>query len=95
MAENPVRNDRDVQRYELEIDGQVAIAAYDRRGDVVAFTHTVVPSALEGKGVASRLVKAALADVRASGLKILPLCEFVATYLERHPEERDLLAADA
>ena len=80
-------------RYELEIDGAMAIAAYQRRGDVLAFTHTEVPDALEGRGVASRLVKGALDDVRAKGLKIEPACSFVAAYVERHPELGDLVAA--
>jgi predicted GNAT family acetyltransferase len=87
-----VRNNRSEQRYELDIGGQVAIAAYDRRDDVIAFTHTEVPEALAGQGIAGRLVKAALADVRAQSLKILPLCEYVAGYVDRHPEEQDLLA---
>jgi predicted GNAT family acetyltransferase len=80
------------QRYELHQDDALAIAAYERRGDVIVFTHTVVPAALQGKGIASRLIKHALDDVRAQGLKIDPQCEFVAAYLDRHPEERDLLA---
>lgn len=90
MAE--IVNNTAKQRYELHQDDALAIAAYERRGDVVAFTHTVVPGALQGKGIASRLIKHALDDVRAQGLKIDPRCEFVTAYLERHPEERDLLA---
>jgi len=87
-----VRNNVAEGRYELAVDGEVAIAAYQRDGDVVVFTHTVTPDALRGRGVASRLVAGALADVRRQGLKALPRCEFVIAYLERHPEDRDLLA---
>ncbi len=79
-------------RYELQVDGDLAIAAYEQRGDVIAFTHTIVPEALQGRGIASRLIKAALADVRARRLKMSPECPFVEAYVERHPEERDLLA---
>ncbi|MFC3432111.1 MULTISPECIES: GNAT family N-acetyltransferase [Sphingobium] len=43
----------------------------------------------------SRLISAALQDAREQGLKVIPLCEFVAAYIERHPEEQDLLALDA
>lgn len=88
-----VRNDEGEGRYELAVEGDLAIAAYRREGDVVVFTHTLVPEALEGHGVGSRLVKGALDDVRAQGLKIVPACAFVAGYVERHPEERDLLTA--
>jgi predicted GNAT family acetyltransferase len=50
---------------------------------------------MEGKGIASRLVKGALDDARRQGLKVVPLCSFVAAYIDRHPEEQDLLASDA
>ncbi len=80
------------RRYELEAEGGIAIAAYEPNGKVLAFTHTEVPKALEGRGIASQLIEGALADVRARGLKVLPLCWFVAQYIDRHPGERDLLA---
>ena len=79
-------------RYELTVDGRVAIAAYQDEGGVRVFTHTLVPPELEGHGVGTRLVEGALADVRARGLKIVPRCPFVAAYVERHPEARDLVA---
>ncbi len=90
-----VHNNIDDSRYELHVDDGLAIAAYDRREGAVVFTHTQVPAALEGRGIASRLIKGALDDVRAQGLKVVPLCEFVAAYLDRHPDEQDLLALDA
>jgi predicted GNAT family acetyltransferase len=90
-----VRNNAAEGRYELTIDGQLAIAAYEQREGALVFTHTEVPEALEGQGVGSRLVRAALADARERGLKVVPLCHFVEAYIERHPEEQDLLALDA
>lgn len=90
-----VRNNESEGRYELVIEGQLAIAAYDRREGALVFTHTEVPKALAGQGVGSRLVEGALTDVREQGLKVVPLCEFVAAYIERHPEAQDLLALDA
>jgi len=95
MSEASVTNNAAEQQYELAVDGAVAIAAYEQRGDVIAFTHTEVPEALEGKGIAGRLIKGALADVRSSGRKLLPLCSFVAAWIDRHPEQQDLLAPDA
>jgi len=80
-------------RYEIAADGGVAIAAYRLGDGVITFTHTEVPAALEGRGIASRLIKGALADVRARGLKVVPLCSFVAGYIQRHPEEQNLLAS--
>jgi predicted GNAT family acetyltransferase len=93
MAE--IINNRAENRYELQESGEIAFAAYERRGDVIVFTHTIVPQALEGRGIASQLVSHALDDVRAQGLKIDPQCQFVAAYLKRHPKERDLLASGA
>ncbi|UIJ45601.1 N-acetyltransferase [Sphingomonas cannabina] len=87
-----VTDNRDANRYELVEEGHKAVAAYKLSGDMITFTHTVVPQELQGRGVASRLIKAALDDVRARGLKVVAQCPFVAAYIERHPEERDLLA---
>ncbi len=87
-----VRNNREKQRYELEVDGHLALAAYRLRPGRITFTHTEVPEAIGGRGVATRLVKAALAGARAQGLKVVPACPFVKHYIDTHPEEQDLLA---
>ncbi|HEY0626902.1 MAG TPA: GNAT family N-acetyltransferase [Allosphingosinicella sp.] len=87
-----VRNNEDETRYELETDAGLALAAYAPKNGIVSFTHTEVPQALEGQGIGSRLIKGALDDVRSRGLKVRPLCSFVRSYMERHPETHDLLA---
>ena len=87
-----VRHNEAESRYELERDSETAFAAYRREGELVVFDHTVVPEALEGKGVGSALVKGALADVRRQGLKVQPDCSFVRHYIERHEDVQDLLA---
>lgn len=79
-------------RFELEQDGEIAFAAYRIEGDTITFTHTIVPPALEGHGVASRLIAHALGEARAKGLKVVPQCSFVAAYIDRHPDMQDLLA---
>jgi predicted GNAT family acetyltransferase len=87
-----VRNNEAAHRYELEVDGALAIAEYRLRPGRISFIHTEVPKALEGRGIGKRLVKAALDDARAQGLKVLPICPFVKHYIDTHPEEQDLLA---
>jgi uncharacterized protein len=87
-----VRNNEAEQRYELEVEGQLALAAYRVRDGRITFTHTEVPGALEGRGLGSRLIEAALEDVREQGLKVVPACAFVKHYIETHPDEQDLLA---
>jgi uncharacterized protein len=86
-----VRDNKAEQEFELMVGGGRAIAAYQREGDRIVFTHTEVPPALEGRGVGSRLVRGALDQVRDAGLKVVPQCSFVRAYIQRHPEYRDLL----
>ena len=73
-------------RYELDTEHGVAIAIYTVQADRAIFTHTEVPAADEGKGIGTRLVRAALDDVRRRGLTIVPACSFVADFVRRHPE---------
>lgn len=87
-----VRDDAARQRYELDMDGALAFIDYLREEGRVIMTHAEVPLALRGGGIGSALVKGALALVRERGEKVVPLCPFVAQYMRRHPETRDLLA---
>lgn len=87
-----VRNNEAEHRYELEVEGQLTLAAYEIRDGTITFTHTEVPKALEGRGIGSKLVEAALDDARAQGLKVVPACPFVKHYMDKHPETQDLLA---
>lgn len=88
----PVRDNRAEAEYELTVDGHRAVAAYQIEGDRIVFTHTVVPPAIEGRGVGSRLIRGALDSARDRGLKVVPQCPFVRAFIERHEEYRDLLA---
>jgi predicted GNAT family acetyltransferase len=85
----------EAHRYELLLDGErIGELAYSQRNDRIAFTHTNVNPAFEGRGFGSRLAEAALADARRQGLAVVPLCPFIAWYIEQHPEHGDLVAAD-
>ena len=89
-----VVNVPDAHRYELLLDGErIGELAYRQRKGRIAFTHTNVNPAYEGRGLGSRLAKAALADARLQGLAVVPLCPFIAWYIEQHPEHEDLVAA--
>lgn len=83
-----VRDNTALSHFELDTGRGLAIAAYRIAGDTITFTHTEVPPALRGGGIASRLVRSALEEARARGLRIVPLCSFVAEYVARHPEYR-------
>ena len=83
-------------RYEIrDGDRLLGLAAYQRRGDQVVFTHTEVEDSQEHSGLGSRLVRGALDDVRRSGGTVVPLCSFVKGWIERHPEYRDRVDAPA
>ncbi|HVJ02843.1 MAG TPA: GNAT family N-acetyltransferase [Sphingomonas sp.] len=87
-----VRDNQERHRFELVEEGHLAFAEYELADGVITFTHTIVPSSMQGNGVGSRLVSGALAQVRERGLKVVPRCPFVAAYIARHPEWKDLLA---
>src|SRR5205085_227229 len=73
-------------------DGRlIGLAAYRRRDGRIAFTHTEVDESCAGRGCGSRLAAAALDDARRQGLRVLPLCPFIAHYVEQHPEYQDLV----
>lgn len=70
-------------------DGTYGTLAYERGDGEVTLTHTVVPQALEGQGVGSELVQAAIAWAREEQLTVVPVCSFVQGWLERHPGALD------
>jgi predicted GNAT family acetyltransferase len=85
------RNDR-TQRYELWNDGDlVGAAAYHDRDGRRTFTHTAVDDEREGEGLGSTLARAALDDTRAQGKAVVPICPFIAGWIDRHVEYGDLV----
>ena len=89
LTDNKARN-----QFEMITDGILSRIEYMIMGNKIFLTHTEVPKELEGKGVGSKIVKAALEEVESRGLKLIPLCPFVASYIKRHPEWERILASD-
>ena len=87
-----VRDNKEQNRFELDVEGQIAFANYRLTPQAVITTHTETPPALRGRGIGSDLVKGALELIRSDGRKVVAGCSFVADYLRRHPEYRDLAA---
>ncbi len=80
-------------RYELRLDGRrVGLADFYRRGDVVVIPHAETLPEFGGRGLAGRLVRFCLDDIRAQGLRVDPACPFVAAYIRKNPEYSDLVA---
>jgi predicted GNAT family acetyltransferase len=88
VRENPAQH-----RYEIYEDGTlVGIADYMPVGDQVIFPHTEIDRACRGRGLGEQLVRAALDDVRAKGLSVVPQCWFVREFIDDNAEYRDLVA---
>ena len=80
-------------RFETTVDGLDAYVTFNREDGKVSFLHTYVPPELEGRGIAGQLAKYALEHARANGLAVVPHCPYVRSYIDRHPEYQDLVAA--
>lgn len=93
MANEVRRNDAD-SRYELLVDGELAgIADFRLDGETVVIPHTEIDPRRRGQGLGAILVQGALDDIRHAGRTVVPVCWYVAQYLDEHPEEQDLRAA--
>jgi len=88
---NDIRNNTQLNRFELDVDGHTAVSYYKLTPGVITFTHTEVPQELSGRGIGSRLARGALEAARAQGLKVVATCPFVSAYIGKHPEFGDLL----
>lgn len=82
----------ETKRFEITIDEYTAYVAYESFAGGIDITHTLVPKPLEGKGLASALVKHVLEYAGELNLKVRPTCPFVKIYIERHPQYRSLIA---
>ena len=80
------------QRFEATVDGVLCVCDYQLRGQVMWMTHTGVPPAVGGRGIAAELVRVALEWAEAKGYTVEPSCSYVEVYMRRHPETQKLLA---
>lgn len=91
-ATPPIVHNAAAQRFEVRIDGWLCRCDYRQVDGVMQLVHTEVAPALEGRGIAARLVQAALDHAQAQGLKVQPRCSYVRVYMQRHPNTQSLLA---
>ena len=89
-----VRNNPDESRYEIWRAGErVGHSDYRRRGNELTFVHTEVDRKFRGEGLAERLVRSALDDVRRRGETLVSECPFITRFVREHAEYQDLVAA--
>ena len=94
---NTVDHDTEAQRFSTVVDGQRAVLDYQVSNRIMTITHTGVPPAIAGRGIAAELMHAAVEAAGAAGWTVNPVCSYAAAYMRRHPDgserqhEEDLL----
>jgi uncharacterized protein len=92
MTDITIADNTTSHRFELSKgDAVAAYSEYNLLKDAVLFTHTEVLPGNEGQGLGSKLARFALDDVRRRGLKVIPVCTFIAGYIRKHPDYLDLV----
>jgi predicted GNAT family acetyltransferase len=81
-----INHDQGVHRFTTEVDGTRAELDYTLAGGIMTITHTLVPPAIGGRGIAAQLMEAALSAARAAGWSVNPACSYAESYLEKHPQ---------
>lgn len=95
MDDLSVQDNETESRFEVRLGDAVAVLNYERREGVIVLVHTEVPEAFAGKGVGGKLAQFGLAYARQHGLKVVPRCPFVDSYLKRHPEFEDVVQRES
>lgn len=74
-----------------EGEAYIAFTHRDSQGGpgTISADHTVAPDSLKGSGAALALVEHLVADARARGFRVLPLCPYVRAQYRKHPEWAD------
>ncbi|BDU17034.1 GNAT family N-acetyltransferase [Lysobacter auxotrophicus] len=91
MTTHQIEHDPASGVFTTTVDGEVALLEYRREGDLLVITHTGVPDAIAGRGIAGQLVREAFEYAKAQGWHIRPRCAYAAAWAERHPEYNQLL----
>jgi predicted GNAT family acetyltransferase len=87
-----VQHQPENERFVVVADGVEAELDYRIEDGVIALTHTGVPEAIGGRGIAGDLVRTAFEFARAEGMKVRPMCSYAEAWSRRHPDYADLLA---
>ena len=87
-----IAHNENQQRFEWTEEQLLCVLDYQLQAAVMVITHTGVPSALEGRGIAADLTRTALDTARARGWRVRPVCSYAAAYIKKHPQYQDLVA---
>lgn len=89
-----VIDNKEAKKFEIHVDGHVAFEDYDffetSQGEPgIAYLHTEVPKELGGRGIAGYLAKYLLDYAAENNLRVKPICPFIKSYIDKHPEYQD------
>ncbi len=87
-----IQHDSAARRFAVDADGHQGHVEYELGDGVMTITHTIVPAAIGGRGIAGDLVQAALDHARGNGLKVAPQCSYADDWMRKHPDYEDLRA---
>lgn len=74
----------------IKIDDSSSYVAYSISDGIMDLYTTYTPPQLRGRGLAEKVVRAALDYAKENNLKVLPSCSYVRVFIERHPEYKSL-----
>jgi predicted GNAT family acetyltransferase len=84
--DNTIQHDPETLRFNTVVDDMTGYVEYELAGEVMTITHTIVPPAIGGRGIAGALVKVALDHARTQGWKVVPQCSYADAWMRRHPD---------
>lgn len=91
MSEYDINLELEAGRFSMLVDGETCVLEFRRSGDVVSMNSVRVPDAVGGRGLAGKLTRHALDWARSEGLKVKPICPYVKSWIDRHPDYQDLV----
>ncbi len=80
------------KQFEMKVNEDMAFTEYTTTGDKMYITHSEVPKQLEGQGIGSSMVEQVLQYIKDNNLKVVPLCPFVAAYINKHNKWQSILS---
>ena len=84
MTTSTIRHDPSARQFAADIDGNRAHLDYTLADGVMTITHTRVPPAIGGRGIAGELMAAALDAARTAGWRVEPACSYAKAYMAKH-----------
>lgn len=82
----------DKKRYEMDFSGETIFANVRRDGNTIHIDYVEAPQSLRGTGAAGTFMTALMDNIREENLKVVPLCGYAASWLQRHDKYKDLIA---